>query len=690
MRANFNNFASNPDIPKGKPYRVGLFAFTLLVLLPSVSAQTTLYWDRNGTTAGASTVPTGNWNTTGATNWNTSSAGTSAVANWTSGSHAVFSAGTDATGTYTVTLGAAMNVGNLTFQEGTTTVTGNTLNFTLAGGSTIDVATGRTATVNSILGGSVALNKTGTGTFITGGAGGNTHSGAVNINAGVFEIAKTAYVGGINNASAVSVALGATLRLNGAAAYTQETIGTLSGAGTVTNVGAAAVNLVVSGSGNTTFSGNITDGANALVLIKNVGTDTLTLSGANSYDGATTISTGAINIQNATALGTTVGGTTVASGAALQIQNNISVGAEALALSGNGISATGALRNISGTNSYAGAVTLAAASEIQSDAGTLTVAGAVSSANLALTVDGAGSTNLSGTVALGAAGLTKSGSGTLTLSGAAANTFTGALTVNDGAVQLAKTGAINALGGNIVTIGDSIGAASSASVTLLAYQQIPDTAAVTINSDGRLALNNFSEKIDTIAGLGLIDLSTSGFLTVGTNNGSSTFGGTISGTGALIKEGTGSLTFNNAINFGGELTLAGGTLALNATTLTVGTLRITGNSILDFGNSTASVLNATTFIVDAGVTLTINNWANGMDYFYAANWTGATPDLRGAAPMNQVTFSGFSAASTGWQSFDQQITPVPEPSTYGAIFVTFAGALVFWNRRRQSRPAALG
>jgi hypothetical protein len=39
-----------------------------------------------------------------------------------------------------------------------------------------------------------------------------------------------------------------------------------------------------------------------------------------------------LNIQNATALGTTGGSTTVASGAALQLQGGISVGAEALTL----------------------------------------------------------------------------------------------------------------------------------------------------------------------------------------------------------------------------------------------------------------------------------------------------------------------------------------------------------------------
>ena len=73
---------------------------------------------------------------------------------------------------------------------------------------------------------------------------------------------------------------------------------------------------------------------------------------------------------------------------------------------------------------------------------------------------------------------------------------------------------------------------------------------------------------------------------------------------------------------------------------------------------------------------------------YATNWTGATADVRGAAPMNQITFSGFSAASTGWQSYDKQITPVPEPATYGACFVAFAAAFTCWRRSRPRAPAA--
>jgi hypothetical protein len=122
--------------------------------------------------------------------------------------------------------------------------------------------------------------------------------------------------------------------------------------------------------------------------------------------------------------------------------------------------------------------------------------------------------------------------------------------------------------------------------------------------------------------------------------------------------------------------------------LTVGTLHITGNTILDFGNSTATFLNAGNFTIDSGVTLTIQNWVDGVDYFIAQNFTGTSFDVRGVAPQNRVTFSGFSSNSTAWQSYDRQVTPTPEPATYGLIFLTLTVGLTGWLRRRSEEPTS--
>ena len=139
-----------------------------------------------------------------------------------------------------------------------------------------------------------------------------------------------------------------------------------------------------------------------------------------------------------------------------------------------------------------------------------------------------------------------------------------------------------------------------------------------------------------------------------------------------------------------KITLAGGTLSLNGTTDTFGALNVTGASVLDFGLNTASVLNTTTVTMGASGSLTINNWVNLVDYFYTQNFTGATTStLRGAAPLNQIGFGGMANnGNTAWQSWDRQITPAPEPATYGLCFIGGCLGFTFWRRRRSAQAQA--
>src|SRR5205085_1371800 len=103
------------------------------------------------------------------------------------------------------------------------------------------------------------------------------------------------------------------------------------------------------------------------------------LSTANTYTGTTTINAGILSISQGTdmsgnsALGTTAGGTIVNSGGSLELLGGITVTGEALSLDGTGSASNGALRSLSGSNSYAGVVTLAGHATIQTDAGSLTL-----------------------------------------------------------------------------------------------------------------------------------------------------------------------------------------------------------------------------------------------------------------------------------------------------------------------------
>src|SRR4029077_7076337 len=101
------------------------------------------------------------------------------------------------------------------------------------------------------------------------------------------------------------------------------TVSSDSGTLNLTNVGTITgptFGLTLNGSGNGTVSSII--GTTSGTLTK-TGTGTWTLFGANTYTGATSINAGVLNIQNAAALGTTAGGTTISGGGTLQLQGGI-------------------------------------------------------------------------------------------------------------------------------------------------------------------------------------------------------------------------------------------------------------------------------------------------------------------------------------------------------------------------------
>ena len=131
-------------------------------------------------------------------------------------------------------------------------------------------------------------------------------------------------------------------------------------------------------------------------LVKS-GAGTLTLSGANTYNGETTINEGVLVANHSSALGTTDAGTVVASGT-LALQGGITIpDGESLTLGSNSGNAT--LQNRSGANTYGGNVTLGGTNTtIDSQAGTLSIAGSIAMGHSNLTVSGNGDTVISGAI----------------------------------------------------------------------------------------------------------------------------------------------------------------------------------------------------------------------------------------------------------------------------------------------------
>jgi hypothetical protein len=350
----------------------------------------------------------------------------------------------------------------------------------------------------------------------------------------------------------------------------------------------------------------------------------------------------------------------VSSGAELQLSNvangNLSVGAEALSLSGAGIGGTsGALHNVGGTNSYAGLVTLSAASTIKSSSGTLNLSGGTSSAGNALTIAGAGNTNVSGNMSHGSGTVTKTDAGTFTFSGSTGTV--GAVHLNAGSMSVGGTSTLNS------------GAIDSAIGTTL-----------TIATGGSVAANYAS--------------------------GTTYFSGGMAGGGTFQKDGAGVLVFDHSFSATNlTLVISGGTLSIaSAAQITVGTIRITGNTILDFNNSAGTFLSSANLIIDAGVTVTVNNWTSVANntalssVWYATNTiNGGTlggTNQYGGTPLSQITFSSYNTLTTTWVSgtssgwFNQEIRPTPEPSTYGALLMTGCLGLLGWRRYHRKRTAA--
>ncbi len=200
--------------------------------------------------------------------------------------------------------------------------------------------------------------------------------------------------------------------------------------------GAAGSALILNAVGNVTQTAAI--GGSGGVTKQGAGT--LTLSQANTYTGVTTVTTGVVSVQNNAAFGSVAGGTTVASGAAIEIDGSgLNIAEPITSMIGTGVSSGGALRNVANSNEWSGAVVLGAGgATINSVSGLLTLSGGITGATRPLTLTGNGNTLINSIIGTTTGTLTKNGNGLLTLT--AANTYSGATAVNAGQLTLSGGG----------------------------------------------------------------------------------------------------------------------------------------------------------------------------------------------------------------------------------------------------------
>lgn len=630
------------------------------------------------------------------------------VSNGVSFSEAVAIAAADATGSQTIVFasnlaGQTLNLNAVSINESLTfdmdqasglTLTGGTI--TLAGGTTqtFTNGSGDTASIVSVVAGSGALTKTGAGNLTLSGAG-NIFSGATTINAGTLTVS-----GGdaLANTTSVSVAAGATLAL-----ASSEAFGNLSGAGSVT---LGSSNLTSTQTADTTFSGSISGSGGVTFNQTGASTYATTLTGTNTYTGATTLANygwlrldGEASMSNSSAvrvngnstltlLSDQTIGSLASSGAGARIQlggHTLSAGADNTTTSVLGvISGTGSLvklgsgtMTLSGSNTYGGTTTVSAGTlSITGDSnlggGAVSLAGGtVLDVSGATTIDNSivltgnssiGNSNavtLSGAIS-GAYDLTKTGSGTLTLS--ASNSY-GATYVNAGTLSVSSdanlgSGAVNLAAGTTLAL---TGASNVDNAIVLggdATLSVSANATVSGGVSGAFTLTKTGASTLTLSGNNSYGATTvsAGTLSVASdsNLGSGTLtlagGSTLAVTSATTIDNAIALSGNATVNTGADSTLSGVISGSNNLTKTgAATLTLSGNNT--YSGSTSINAGTLSVVSDANLGAGSLNLANGTTLQITGNTTiDNALALTGVATINAgaaATLSGVISGSGG-------------------------------------------
>ncbi|EBW8716204.1 fibronectin-binding autotransporter adhesin ShdA [Salmonella enterica subsp. enterica serovar Oranienburg] len=315
-------------------------------------------------------------------------------------------------------------------------------------------------------------------------------------------------------------------------------------------------------------------------LVK-TGTGELTLNGDNDYSGGTTIDDGVLIADNADSLG---------SG---DIDNSgvLQVGEGELK---NTLSGTGSLVKIgtgeltlNGDNDYSGGTTISDGTLIANHADSLGT-GAIDNSGVLQVGEGELKNTLSGT-----GSLVKIGTGELTLNGD--NDYSGGTTISDGTLIAAS---VNALGsGDIDNSGVLQVGEGELKNTLFGSGSLVKTGTgeLTLSGDntysGGTTISGGTLIAASVNALGSGDIDNSGVLKVGEGE----LKNTLSGSGSLVKTGTGELTLSGDNNtYSGDTTIADGTLiAANVNALGSGNIDNSSTLMLD-ANGAFKLANITT------------------------------------------------------------------------------------------------
>ncbi|ECZ4377334.1 fibronectin-binding autotransporter adhesin ShdA [Salmonella enterica] len=323
---------------------------------------------------------------------------------------------------------------------------------------------------------------------------------------------------------------------------------------------------------------NTLSGSGSLVK---TGTGELTLSGGNDYSGGTTITGGTLTADHADSLGSgDIDNSGVLKVGEGDLENTLS-GSGSLVKTG-----TGEL-TLSGDNTYSGGTTITGGTLTADHADSLG-SGDIDNSGVLKVGEGELKNTLSGS-----GSLVKTGTGELTLSGD--NTYSGGTTISDGTLIAAS---VNALGsGDIDNSGVLKVGEGELKNTLFGSGSLvkTGTGVLTLSGDntysGGTTISDGTLIAASVNALGSGDIDNSGVLKVGEGE----LKNTLSGSGSLVKTGTGELTLSgDNKTYSGDTTIADGTLiAANVNALGSGNIDNSGTLMLD-ANGAFELANVTT------------------------------------------------------------------------------------------------
>jgi autotransporter-associated beta strand protein len=220
--------------------------------------------------------------------------------------------------------------------------------------------------------------------------------------------------------------------------YTSDII--LSGNSTISiDAGSFVVNSITGTTNNLQFTGNggtiYTNGTINIGTsnLQKTGSSTLVLQKENFYSGFTSINGGVVKIENEKVFGAT-SKVNIYNTGSLELEDGFTITGLPLHIAASGLNNSGGLRNISGTNIWAGPITFTNLGRINSDDGVLILPNTINAIVSTNIINFGGNGIISVDGIIGSGFVSRDGLGILQLN--EANTYSGETTFTNGTIQL--------------------------------------------------------------------------------------------------------------------------------------------------------------------------------------------------------------------------------------------------------------